>query len=289
MDGSNLIKYAVGGIALIGAGAVFISKAQPKQKENIPDTFESHICEDDGNGLVELSKDRLWHVTAGFKGNGPPSRRMVIYKPPKSQSLILVSPTAVPEEIMKQIESVGSIDYLIIPNAYHRMDAAVYHQRYPTAKVVTLPDWVRTRVSEVVPVDMDVRELETIFPGSVRVVRITGMADPAKEVGDFEYAYEFLREDGTWAFVVTDALFNFQDKSLFKRMLGIRGIEQPDGCCTPIMGRISQYLAFDTKLVKEFYRGLAKRNDMSMILMAHGDIFLGDTQKAFQDIADNIN
>lgn len=294
MDGSNMSKYAIGGVVLMGIS--LITKAMMERKNKFKDhepehhdSFESHICQDDGNGLVELSKDRLWHVTATFQGNGPPMRRMIIYKPNKTQSLLLVSPTAVPEAIMQQIEALGSIDYLIIPNAYHRADAAVYHKRYPKAKVATLPDWVRTKVSEVVPVDMDVRELATTFSGSVKVRRIEGMGDPAKEEGDFEYAYEFrLCDESSWAFCVTDALFNFQDKSTANWIFGTRGIVQPNGCCTPIMGRISKFMAFDKKLVKEFYQGLAQRDDLKMILMAHGDVFVGDTKKAFRDIANDF-
>ncbi|KAL3933522.1 MAG: hypothetical protein SGBAC_010360 [Bacillariaceae sp.] len=290
MEGSNMAKYAIGGIALVGAA--FVSKAFSSSAPSEPqeDTFESHVSEDDGNGLVELSKDCLWHITAKFNGNGPPLRRMIIYRPPKTKSLILVSPTAVHEEIMLQMEALGCVDYLIIPNAYHRADAAVFHQRYPKAKIATLPDWVRNKVSEVVPVDMDVRELAKVFESSVKVLRIGGMGDPSKEDGDFEYAYEFLcvGSNNTWAFVVTDSLFNFQDKSTANWIFGTRGIEQSDGCCTPKMGRISKYMAVDKKLVQEFYSGLAKRDDISMILMAHGDVFIGDTKKAFQDIADDL-
>ncbi|CAJ1956113.1 unnamed protein product [Cylindrotheca closterium] len=293
MDSGNLTRYAIGGIALIGV--VFVGKAMNKQEsssirrpEEQQDTFESHVTQDDGNGLVELSKDCLWHVTTKFNGNGPPWRRMIIYCPPKTTSLLLVSPTAARDDIMQQIEALGSVDYLIIPNAYHRADAAVYHKRYPKAKVATLPDWVRKKVSEIVPVDMNVRELANIFHDSIKVLRIGGMGDPSKEEGDFEYAYEFRCSDQTLAFYVTDALFNFQDKSTANWIFGTRGIEQMDGCCTPVMGRISKYMAFDKKLVKEFYSGLAKRENISMILMAHGDVFVGDTQKPFQDIADNL-
>lgn len=65
-------------------------------------------------------------------------------------------------------------------------------------------------------------------------------------------------------------------------------LEQTDGCCTPRVGRIGKFMMHSKKQCAEFYRQLSNRNDVSMILMAHGDVYVGDTTKPFQDIADDL-
>jgi hypothetical protein len=42
------------------------------------------------------------------------------------------------------------------------------------------------------------------------------------------------------------------------------------------------------KQCADFYRKMSERNDVSMILMAHGDVSVGDTTKSFQDIAKDL-
>ena len=278
--------YVSVGILLIFL-AVYLRKGK-KEKKEPKESFESHVCDHDGAGLVELSPGTLWHVTAKFKGNGPHWRRMIVFRPPKSQSLILLSPTAVPEDVMSAVESLGSVDYLIIPNPCHRTDSAVFKQRYLSAKVASPPGWVRKAVSEVVPVDMDVRELAQIFSESTKVVRIGGQVDPKEPEGDMEYAYEFRCHDGSWAYAVTDSLFNFPEKSFATWLFGNSGIEQECGPTIPRVGRIGKFFMHSKVTCAEFYREMAKRDDVSMILMAHGDVYLEDTQKAFREIANDL-
>jgi hypothetical protein len=218
--------YAIGALTLMGLVGIRTYRSGEKSTSNEsrePDSFASHVCEHDGAGLVELSEGTLWHVTTKFKGTGPPWRRMIVFRPPKTSSLILLSPTAVTDDVMSEIQKLGNVEILVIPNSYHRADAAVFKTRYPGAKVASPPAWVRKAVSEVVPVDMDSRELAKMYPESVKVVRIGGLCDPKEPEGDFEYAFEFRCKDGSWAFVVTDGLFNFPENSFMNWVFGCKG------------------------------------------------------------------
>eukprot|EP00980_Cylindrotheca_fusiformis_P019249 scaffold6572_cov106-Cylindrotheca_fusiformis.AAC.1 len=291
MDGqsNNGAILAIGAlVSLIGIYAVRAYPCGEKNREPVVDSFASHVCEHDGAGLVELSEGTLWHVTVQFKGYGPPWRRMIVFRPPKTSKLILISPSAVTEDVMSKIEELGEVGVLVIPNSYHRADAAVFKSRYPDAKVACPPAWVRKAVSEVVPVDMDARELSKIYPESIKVIRIGGQCDPKEEEGDYEYAFELRCKDGSWAYSVTDGLFNFTEKNFMNWLLGCTGIEQANGCCTPRMGRISKFLVHSKEECARFYRQMSERKDVSMILMAHGDVYVGDTTKPFQDIANDI-
>jgi hypothetical protein len=147
---------------------------------------------------------------------------MIVYRPAKTKSIILLSPSAVTEDVMSEIEKLGSVDYLIIPNAYHRTDAAVFKKRYPSAKVACPSGWARDAISDVVNVDMDARELSQLFQESLRVLHVGGQVEKESD-GVFEYAYEFRCNDGSWAYVVTDGLFHFTESSFMNWIFGSRG------------------------------------------------------------------
>ena len=116
---------AAGGVALtLGMVLYRRTKKSDAEQPKEEDTFESHVCDHDGKGLVALYPFTLWHVTAQFKGNGPPWRRMIIYRPVGSKSLILLSPTAVPEDVMSENDKLGTVEVMIVPNSYHRTDIA---------------------------------------------------------------------------------------------------------------------------------------------------------------------
>ena len=298
-------QLAARGIAVLGLGILaFVyhkqrevdnnnSAAEKKQKQE--DTFESHVTAHDGNGLVNLSPDRLWHVTAKFHGNGPPWRRMIVYRPPSSKSLILLSLTAVPDDVMDEIDHLGDVAVLIIPNSYHRTDASVFKRRYPNAKVACPPGWVRKGVAEVVDVDMDARDLQEMYKDSVHVIRIGGLCDQKESEGDFEYGYEFQCSDATYAYAVTDTLFNHSEGGFMNWVFGSRGIVQSDGCSTtPRVGRVSKWFMHSRSECAAFYRRMSERDDISMILMAHGNVFIEGQerekiQKAFLSIAADVD
>jgi hypothetical protein len=54
---------------------------------------------------------------------------------------------------MKELEAWGSPEILVVPNGYHRQDAAIWKKRYAEMKVVAPPAG-RKRVAKVVPVDL---------------------------------------------------------------------------------------------------------------------------------------
>lgn len=227
MDSLQISGRAVAIAGAVGALTLGMIRtyrsSETSGEEKYQDSFAAHVCEHDGAGLVQLSEGTIWHVTSKFKGNGPPWRRMIVFRPPNTNTLILISPTAVTEDVMSEIEELGNVEILVIPNSYHRADAAVFKSRYPSARVASPPAWVRKAVSEVVSVNMDSRELAKMYPESIKVVRIGGLCDPNESEGDFEYAVELRCSDGSWAYAVTDGLFNFPENNFMNWAFGCRG------------------------------------------------------------------
>jgi hypothetical protein len=66
--------------------------------------------------------------------------------------LIIFSAIALDESQMQSLEAQGAPEFMIVPNGYHRMDAKIWKDRYPTIRVVA-PMGSRRRVERTVRVD----------------------------------------------------------------------------------------------------------------------------------------
>lgn len=80
---------------------------------------------------------------------------------------------------MKELDSLGKVKYILVPSPFHRLDALVYKQRYPEAKVIWCvqyrthfkecnyslghiydsPRSITKRVAQAVPVDAAVEDI----------------------------------------------------------------------------------------------------------------------------------
>jgi hypothetical protein len=66
--------------------------------------------------------------------------------------LIIFSAIALDESQMHELEAQGAPEFMIVPNGYHRMDAKIWKDRYPTMRVAA-PMGARRRVERTVRVD----------------------------------------------------------------------------------------------------------------------------------------
>src|SRR5690606_29845051 len=104
-------------------------------------------------------------------------------------------------EAQAQVEALGPIRALIVPNGYHRLDAPAYAARYPEAKVYA-PSGSRALVEKVVRVDGTLED----YPGDARL-----WFEPLAGVGDAEGTMLVRSEDGL-SVVLNDAVFNMDPK-----------------------------------------------------------------------------
>ncbi len=101
--------------------------------------------------LIELAEN-LWTVEGTIRmPPGPLQRRMTIARL-QNGALVVFSAIALDEAEMRKIEALGEPSFLIVPNPFHRQDAAAWKARYPDMRVVT-PAGARTAVEQAVPVD----------------------------------------------------------------------------------------------------------------------------------------
>jgi hypothetical protein len=105
--------------------------------------------------LVEHAEN-LWSID-GALPNMPLRRRMTLARRANG-SVVVHNAIALEDDLMKKIEAWGTVDTLVVPNGWHRLDAPLFHERYPAAKVVC-PAGSRKKIEEVIAVDATYADL----------------------------------------------------------------------------------------------------------------------------------
>ena len=113
---------------------------------------------------IEKHSDQLWSVSGKMPGGN--QRRMTVARR-KDGGLVIHNPIALNDAAMLELEQFGTPAFVIVPNAFHRMDSLIYKQRYRSAAVLC-PNAARKKVSELVDVaghldDMPKDEVVELF------------------------------------------------------------------------------------------------------------------------------
>lgn len=93
------------------------------------DTWESHLTP---HGPLTALVPGLWQVT----GLGPPLVRNMAIARLRDGGLWLHSVVAVDPPTLAAIEALGPPRVMVVPNPYHRRDAAVWKARFPDLAVL---------------------------------------------------------------------------------------------------------------------------------------------------------
>ena len=105
---------------------------------------------------IEQLETNLWRVEASIKT--PPLERVMTIAKLSTGGLVVHSVIALDDAEMARLDALGPIEYIVVPNGWHRMDASSYKARYPKARVLTTRS-ARKRVAAAVQVDGTIDEL----------------------------------------------------------------------------------------------------------------------------------
>jgi hypothetical protein len=116
---------------------------------------------------LEQLSDRVWRLEGDLERM--PLKRVMTIAKRRDGGLVVHNAVAADVPTMAAIAALGEIRAILVPNAFHRLDARVFHERFPAAQVVC-PAGAREKVEQVVPVTAtyqgvstdDVIELQTI-------------------------------------------------------------------------------------------------------------------------------
>jgi len=209
--------------------------------------------------MVQLAEN-LWWVE-GDLPNMSLRRAMTVARAPDGR-LALHSAMALDAAGMAALEALGTPTWLIVPNGWHRLDAARYKARYPELLVVC-PGRARGQVAKVVPVDFTYEELPELAEG---------LTVEAFEAGrSMEGGLAVRSADGV-TLVLTDSLFNLPHGRgffwwFYGRVLGATG--------GPRITPITRTMLFFTRTKRGYRRWLARwaeTGEVTRLIPGHGAV-----------------
>ena len=213
--------------------------------------------------LRELASG-LWTVDAELAG--PPIGRRMIIAQRASGDLVVHGAVCADQATMAAIDRIGPVASVIVPNGFHRLDAAAWKHRFAGARMLAR-EAARDKVEQKVAVDGDPAELGD--DGRVGWVPLLGC--PAEGV---------LLHHGPDGLTVVfnDAFMNLPDKlpgvkGFVMKLLGSTG--------GPKVTRIARWFLVENATAHAAQlRELAAREDLRRVVPAHGAIIEGDEARA---------
>jgi hypothetical protein len=185
-------------------------------------------------------------------------RRMTIIALDGGRSAIW-SPVPVDESTMAQIESIGRVAYLIVPNPGHRLDIRAWKARYPAAQVVCTPG-AREGVEQVIPVDTTD---DAFGDGAVHLLVVPGLA--GKE------AACSVERGGRVTLILNDIVANVRHPrglgaQVMARLFGF-GVNGPE---VPRVTR--RVYVKDAGALASWLQQWSRTSGLARIVVSHGDV-----------------
>lgn len=223
---------------------------------------------------LEQLADNLWFVR-GTLPSVALKRTMVVARRADG-TLVIHNGIALDDENRGKLEALGEPAVLIVPNAYHRLDAPAYKQRYPQLQV-TAPAGSRKKIEERIAVDFTYDEYAS-RPGADDSVRLEMLPGVAEREG----AMVVRSQDGTTV-VLNDAIFNLKNVRGFAATLITRMLGNAPG---PRVSRLYRLGVIKNKA--EFREGLeryARLPDLARLIVAHDHVVSGADARAALETA----
>lgn len=224
------------------------------------------------NSGIEKLSDRLWRVEGALPGMT--LRRTMTVARCTDGGLAIHSAIALDDAGMREIEAWGPPRYLLVPNAYHRIDAPAFKTRYSNLRVYA-PRGARAKVERVVGVDGVYED----FPSddAVRLHTVPG-------TGEREGALLVRGQDGV-SVILNDIVMNMDRK---RDILGFFFTTIMGSAPGPRVSRLARLaLVKDRRLLKEELERLAALPDLARLIVSHEKVTNGRAQasQALRDAA----
>lgn len=212
------------------------------------------------HGPIEPLSDNLWRVQGALPGMTL-ERVMTIVRR-SDGSLLLHSPIALAEPQLAELDALGPVAVLVVPNAGHRLDAPAYKQRYPRS-LVFCPPGGKERIEQVVAVDGTYRDYAD--DGVVRFEVLDG-------VGEAEGALIVRSSDGVTV-VLNDVVMNMNKK---KDLLGYLFTTVLGSAPGPRVSRLVRLLFVkDQPALRAHLERLASLPDLARLVVSHENVERG--------------
>lgn len=220
------------------------------------------------NGPLEKHSENLWSVSGKMpKGN---QRRMTIARRADG-GLVIHNPVALNDQQMSEIEGFGKPAFIIVPNAFHRMDSFIFKQRYPQAAVLC-PSTARKRVSQVVEVAGHLDEMPK--DSQVQLFHLRGTKQREGAI--------VAKSGNDTALVFNDMLLNLEPGK------GLAGFFMaPTG--TLSVPRFARWMLTKSgSELKEHLLELSKLPSLTHLVPGHGEVVCSDVSASIATAAERL-
>ena len=213
------------------------------------------------HGPVERVNERLWRVEGALPRMS--LRRVMTIARRENGGLVLHSPIALRAAVLAELEAWGTPEVLVVPSAYHRLDAPAYKKRYPALRVYA-PRAAIGKVRDVVSVDGSYED----YPADA-VVELRALPGVADREGVM-----LVRHEGRLSLVLNDVVMNMDRKRdvlgfLFTTILG--------SAPGPRISRLSKLaLVADRGALRVELQRLARLPELENLIVAHEKIARGN-------------
>jgi hypothetical protein len=209
------------------------------------------------HGPIERLSERVWRVE-GALPNMPMKRVMTIAKRADG-GLVIHNGICVADKELEQIKTWGRVAAIAVPNGYHRLDARVFHEKFPTARIIC-PEGARAKVAEVVPVTGGYRD-EPV-DDAVRFETLDGTKGSEGAM--------IVRDASGTTLVLNDIVFNMPHVGGFSGFMLRRVTASTGG---PRISRIARwFIARDKKALRAHLERLAQLPELRRVVVSHHQV-----------------
>ncbi len=209
------------------------------------------------HGPLQKLEENLWRVEGEVAGTK--LRRVMALVKMADGGVLVHNAIAMTEWQMQEVEAWGPLRYIVVPNAYHRLDCARFKRRYPKAAIVA-PKAAVKRVREMAPVDLTFDE----FPSdeNVKLRHLAGTRDA-------EGVLTVHHELGS-SVVLNDLVFNMPHVGGAMGWFLRYATRSTGG---PVISRVSRLLVIHDKaaIVREL-QALADIPQLKRVIVSHHQI-----------------
>jgi hypothetical protein len=222
------------------------------------------------SGPIERLEENLWRVE-GSLPSGPLKRVMTVVRLSDGR-LVIHNGISLPEAGMAELEAWRKPSFLVVPNGYHRIDAAAYKSRYPELTVLC-PTAARKRVQKVVPVDGDYESFAQ--QPELRMEHLRG-------TGDGEGVL-IVRSEGGVSLVLNDIVFNMPHSSGVSGVM-LRYVTASSG--GPRISRVAKmFFIKDAEALRAHLERLAELPNLKRVIVSHHEVIDRDPKRALDQVA----
>ncbi len=221
------------------------------------------------HGPLERLEDNLWRVEGSLPNM--PLRRVMTVARLASGALLLHSPIALDARGMAELDALGPVAFIVVPNRWHRKDLHLFAKRYPEARVLA-PAGARDKVAQIEPRVADLSELPADPNVMVAVLEGTNAGE----------ALLTVKSNGGTSVVFCDGVFNMPHLPGFHGFV-LRYITDSSG--GPRTSRIARLLLIKSKAAFAAHLERLATRDLRRVIVAHHQTITDDPAGTLRRVA----